>query len=129
MDPEVKKTVLRQVTYGLYAVTSHRGSEVNAMLANFLSQASFEPPLVMVSVESDSKTLAFIRASQTFGVNVLKSGQRDLAGVLGKASKRNPTLDKLATTRYHFSENGNPVLEDALGFFECRVVSETPAGD
>jgi flavin reductase (DIM6/NTAB) family NADH-FMN oxidoreductase RutF len=129
VDPEIKQTVLRQFTYGLYGVTTHRGNELNAMLANFLVQASFDPPLVVVSVERDSKTLAFIRASQTFGVNVLKTGQREFAGLLGKASKRNPTLDKLANVRFHLSAEGNPIFDDALGFVECRVLSETPAGD
>ncbi len=129
MEAENKKTVLRQLTYGMYAVTTHRGEELNAMLANFLSQASFDPPLVMVSVEKDSRTLEFIRASGNFGVTVLKTGQRELAGLLGKASKRNPTLDKLASIQHHLSANGNPILDEGIGFFECRVTSEMPAGD
>lgn len=129
MDAEAKKIVLRQIPYGLYAVTTHRGEEVNGMLANFLSQCSFDPPLVMVSVENDSRTLAFIREARNFGVNLLNAGQRELAGGLGKATKRNPGLDKLASVIYHVSALGNPILDDALGFFECRVLSETPAGD
>ena len=129
MDPEAKKTVLRQIPYGLYAVTTHRGDEVNGMLANFLSQCSFDPPLVMLSVENDSKTLAFIREGRNFGVNLLNAGQRELAGGLSKSTKRNPGLDKLASVDFHASELGNPILDQAVGFFECQVLSETPAGD
>ena len=55
MDPNTKKLALRQFTYGLYAVTCIEGNEVNAFTANWLTQISFEPPLVAVSIENNSK--------------------------------------------------------------------------
>ena len=127
MDEAVKKQALRLFTYGLYAVSAAEGGEVNAFTANWLSQASFDPPLLMVSVENDSKSLGMILRSQHFAVNVLESGQRDLAGTLGKTALKVP--DKLKGLAYDLGETGCPLLQDALAWVECRVNTTAPAGD
>ncbi len=127
MDEAVKKQVLRLFTYGLYAVSAADGGEVNAFTANWLSQASFEPPMLMVSVENDSKSLGMIQRSGHFVVNVYESGQRDLAGALGKTAFKVP--DKLKGLTYDLSKTGCPLLHDALGWVECRVTASVPAGD
>ena len=127
MDAAAKKTVLRQFPYGLYAVAVAHGDERNAFTANWLSQAAFEPPAVMVAVENDGKSIDLIRRSGVFTVNVFASGQRDLAGQLGRSYARNP--QKLQGLAYHLGANGCPILDDALGYLECRVTGELPAGD
>jgi flavin reductase (DIM6/NTAB) family NADH-FMN oxidoreductase RutF len=127
MDEALKKQVLRLFTYGLYAVSVADGEEVNAFTANWLSQASFDPPLLMVSVENDSKSLPMILHAGRFAVNVLESGQRELAGTLGKTALKVP--DKLKGLGYDLSEHGCPLLHDALAWVECRVTSSVAAGD
>lgn len=127
MDDAVKKQVLRLFTYGLYAVSVADGGEVNAFTANWLSQASFDPPMLMVSVENDSKSLGMIQRSQHFVVNIYERGQRDLAGALGKTAFKVP--DKLKGLAYDLSETGCPLLHDALGWVECHVMGSVPAGD
>ncbi len=127
MDDAIKKQVLRLFTYGLYAVSCADDGEVNAFTANWLSQASFDPPMLMVSVENDSKSLGMIARSQHFAVNVLESGQRDLAGALGKSAINVP--DKLKGLAYDLSEHGCPLLHEALGWVECVVTASVPAGD
>ena len=129
LDPDAKKTVLRQFTYGLYAVTAAHDGERGVFTANWLSQVSFDPPLVAVSVERDSATLDLIRASGQFVVCPLGDGQRDLAGNLGRPKSR--TGDKFAAYNLDTieTESGQPVLTDALGYVTLSVVSETDAGD
>ncbi|MBV9257702.1 MAG: flavin reductase, partial [Ktedonobacteraceae bacterium] len=80
MDPAIKKQALRLFTYGLYAVTCTQEDDVNAFTANWLTQVSFEPPLLAVSVENNSKSLPMILDSGKFAVNVLRTGQREFAG-------------------------------------------------
>ena len=127
LDPVARKTVLRLFTYGLYAVTVHEGDEVNAFTANWLTQASFEPPTVAVSVENDGRSIGMIRASGVFAINVLDADSRELAGWLGKRSRQVP--DKLAHVPYRLSQTGCPVLLDALGVVECRVIGSLAAGE
>lgn len=127
MDEAAKKSVLRYFTYGLYIVTVREGERVNGFTANWLSQVSFTPPLVAVSVENDGASLPMMRASGEFAVSVLDSTQRGLAGQLGKSLHRAP--DKLDGVSIVTAPGGFPVLGDSLGAVVCRVTGELPAGD
>jgi flavin reductase (DIM6/NTAB) family NADH-FMN oxidoreductase RutF len=127
LDQAAKKTALRMFTYALYVVTSTDGEERGAFTANWLGQASFEPPLVMVSVEADSHSLPIIRSSGRFAVCVLESGQRELAGHFGK--KHRHAGDKLDGIPHHASASGLPIIDDALSYVVCQVTGELPAGD
>lgn len=129
LDQAAKKKVLRDFTYGLYAVTAAHEGERGVFTANWLSQASFEPPLVMLSVENDSSTLELIRASGRFVVCPLDEGQRSLAAALGKPKAR--AGDKFATLELDVVDtgSGDPALANSLGYVVCQVQSESPAGD
>ncbi|MEA2531835.1 MAG: hypothetical protein QOG89_3479 [Thermomicrobiales bacterium] len=129
MDQQAKKTVLRQFTYGLYAVTAAHEGDRGVFTANWLSQVSFDPPLVVVSVEHASSTLPLIRASGRFVIAPLAAGQTELAGALGRPKRR--AGDKFAALSLETitTETGDPALADALGYVVCRVISETPAGE
>jgi len=47
MDGDQKKKALRAINYGLHVLTANDGGDYAAGGVNWLSQASFEPPLVM----------------------------------------------------------------------------------
>ena len=127
MDQAIKKQVLRQFTYGLFAITCCEGEEVNAFTANWLTQVSFDPPLLAVSVENISKSLPMIQRSRKFAVNILRTGQRELAGALGKSALKYP--QKLASIAYETRGDGYIVLQDALSWVGCVVQQTHPAGD
>ena len=65
--------VLRQFPYGLYLVGASRNGHPLVILANWVTQVSFVPPLVAAAIEVDSKMHQFIRDSGYFSVNVLPS--------------------------------------------------------
>jgi flavin reductase (DIM6/NTAB) family NADH-FMN oxidoreductase RutF len=127
MDAKTKKQALRLFTYGLYAISCADEGAVNIFTANWLTQISFEPPLLALSVENDSKSLPMIQRSRKFTVNVLLSGQRDLAGLLGKSAIYHP--DKLAGIEYTPGANGCPILSVALAWVACEVRHSVEAGD
>lgn len=129
LDQAAKKKVLRDFTYGLYAVSAAHDGERGIFTANWLSQASFDPPLVMLSVENDSSTLPLIQASGRFVISPLDEGQRAMAAALGKPKAR--AGDKFATLELNVVEtaSGDPALADSLGYVVCTVQSESPAGD
>ena len=131
MNAAAKQTVLRHFTYGLYALTvKHEGDE-HGVTANWVSQASFEPPMVVVAVESTSRMIEMIRDAHHFAVSVFHEGQRDVAEKLGRgpggAGGASPKLKGIKTKPGPVS--GAPVLADALGWVECRVVATLPSGD
>ena len=89
MDPQAKKTALRAITYGLYVLTAADGDEFAAAGVNWLSQASFEPPLVMVGVKRDNDSHRLIERTGVFAVNVLGEEQLEI----GKAFFRTTTVE------------------------------------
>ncbi len=128
MEWQTKRQVMRMFTYGMYAVSAHHNGMRNAFLANWLTQCSFDPPMVMISVEREARTLELMRGGGFFAVHVLASGQREFAGMLGRSSRTVP--DKLKNVRWHPSPLTRcPILEETLGYIECRVAGELRAGD
>lgn len=127
LDPNVKQTALRQFTYGLYALGTARGNECNLATVNWVSQVSFEPPLIVVSVENDSHSIELIGASGAFALSIFGDDTREEAGILGKRWKLRP--EKIDAVPHRPGVTGCPVLVDALAAIECRVTGSMPAGD
>src|SRR5438876_266166 len=127
MNEGAKETVLSHFTYGLYAVTVKREGDEHGITANWISQASFDPPMVVVAVESRSKIIELIRDAHHFAINVFHEGQRDLAEKLGRAGAGASQKLKGIKTK-PAPASGAPVLADALGWVECRVVATLPSG-
>ncbi|MCL4318357.1 MAG: flavin reductase, partial [Firmicutes bacterium] len=69
MDQESKKKSLRMLTYGLYVLTVKDGDAIAAGTVNWVSQASFTPPLVMVGVKKDSQLHTLIDKTNQFAVS------------------------------------------------------------
>jgi len=128
MDDAAKKAVLGNLSYGLYALTVKHGGDEHGMTANWVTQTSFQPPMVAVAVENDSKTIGMVRDTHHFALNVLQHGQRDLAAKLGRSSGQAPNKLKGIKTK-PAPMSGAPILADALGWVECRVVATLPSGD
>jgi flavin reductase (DIM6/NTAB) family NADH-FMN oxidoreductase RutF len=120
-------TALSQVTYGLYVVGSKGDDAVNAMTANWITQASFEPEIVALAVESDSFTRQLIDQGRVFAVSVLKSGQKDVAAHFVNPQRHEK--DKLGDYAIQTRKTGAPILADASAYLDCRVVSRHVAGD
>ncbi len=129
LDPDARKTLLRSFTYGLFWVSSEHAGERGIFTANWVSQASFDPPLIMLSVERDSSTLPLIRSSRRFVIGPFRADQRELAGDLGRPKER--AGDKISTYDLDIvpMESGGFALSDALGALACEVKSEAEAGD
>lgn len=129
LDPDARKQLLRSFTYGLFWVTAEHAGERGVFTANWVSQASFDPPLLMLSVEKISSTLPLIRASGRFVIGPYRSDQRELAGNLGRPKSK--VGDKL--TAYDLEtismDSGGFALYDSLGALGCGVRTESDAGD
>ncbi len=128
MDNALKKTVLRLFTYGLYTATAQHGADISLMTVNWLTQCSFEPPLLVLAVEGDSHSRQVIESSGAFAINLYETGQRELAGSLGRTFNKHP--EKIASVLWKPGPlTGSPLLDTALAWAECKIVSSLPAGD
>jgi flavin reductase (DIM6/NTAB) family NADH-FMN oxidoreductase RutF len=127
MDPIQKKNALRKLTYGLYVATSRDADAPAAGTINWLSQASFEPPLIMAGIKRDSRLHQAIEDSKAFAVHVVGKSQKDLATSFFKgATEANGKLNGYA---FAPGSTGSPILADPPAWFECRVLDALRRGD
>jgi flavin reductase (DIM6/NTAB) family NADH-FMN oxidoreductase RutF len=128
VDPQTKKTALRMITHGLYLLTVRHDGRFNASTISWLSQASFDPPLVMVGVKANTLTHAMVEASGHFAINLLATDQTELAQAFFKQVEH--VGDKLSG--YAFEPGpitGAPIFPEAPAWFECKVTEAVKHGD
>lgn len=135
--------VMHEMPYGLYIIGSKEpDGRVNGMMADWVMQVSFEPRLVAVSFEPTSHTLENVKERQFFTVNLLSQDDPSMelarqfaqpysgAKVEGRKSEEAAKVHyKLDGLDYRLTENGCPVLDAALAWFECLFHDEQELGD
>ena len=130
MNEDAKKTALRMIPYGLFVLTSKSkdGKDVSAATVNWVTQASFSPPLVVVGVKVDSGAHQHIKDSGVFAVNVLGKDQLDMAFAFFKPTVREG--DMLNGQPFEDSPvHGVPLLTATPAWWECKLVDEISRGD
>ncbi len=127
MDAQTRKTVLRMIPYGLYVLTAATDEKIAAGAVNWVTQASFDPPLVVVAVRADSHLHEVIREARAFALNVLGKDQAALAFTFFKPVERKGQT--IGGEPFRVGETGAPLLESTPAFIECRVVEAVQKGD
>ena len=121
------EAAFRRLTLGVYVVGVAADGFADAFTAAWVMQASFDPLLLALSINREHASYRLLHAGGGFVVNLLKQGQLDLARAFGTLSGRD--RDKLALVGWRPGRGGAPILEEALGYFDCRLESSMPAGD
>jgi flavin reductase (DIM6/NTAB) family NADH-FMN oxidoreductase RutF len=128
MDPNVKKTVLRMIPYGLYVLTAEgEDGSVAAATVNWVTQASFEPPLVAIGIKADSHAHELIKRTKAFALNVLGKDQGGVAFAFFKPAEKQG--DTISGQPYRRGSTGAPILTALPAYVECRLVETVEKGD
>ncbi|GGN05899.1 flavin reductase [Thermus composti] len=128
MNAEAKKKVLRSFTYGLYILTAQDGEEVAAGTVNWVTQASFTPPLVALGVKRDSHLHALIERTGRLALMTLAEGQKAIAQDFFKPTQR----EGQALNGHPFEPSptfGLPLLTELPYWLEAEVREMVKLGD
>ena len=126
MDAQAKKTALRRIPHGVYIIGARQGAALNAFTGTWLTQVSFTPPLIALGVRKDSHSLAMIKESRVFTVNLLGKNQQAIAEHFVKPA--DVIGEKLKTIRHAVGKTGAPILDEAIAYVECEVREITNDG-
>ncbi|MBD2567827.1 diflavin flavoprotein [Anabaena lutea] len=119
---------LGRISGGLYIITAKKGDVSSAMLASWVSQASFKPLGFSIAVAKDRAIESLMQVGDRFVLNVLEEG--NYQPLMKHFLKRFPPgADRFEGVRTQPAENGAPILGDALAYMECEVVSRMDCGD
>jgi flavorubredoxin/flavin reductase (DIM6/NTAB) family NADH-FMN oxidoreductase RutF len=112
----------------LSVLTAKKGDIIGAMLASWVSQATFTPPGLTISVAKDRAIEALTHTGDTFVLNVLAEG-KDRAIQKHFLKPFGPGEDRFQDINTQEADNGSPILQDALAYLECRVANRMECGD
>lgn len=110
---------------GIAALCAEVGGEKHGFVASSFSVGvSFDPPLVLFSVQNTSGTWPRLRQARRIGVSVLGRGHAEACRQLASRSG-----DRFVGVDVTTTETGAILLHGSAVWMECEVMSETPAGD
>ncbi len=111
----------------VFVVTGAAGGVHAGMTACWVVRVSHRPPLYAVAIHHGSQTRDVVAEGKCFCIHILRADQVDLARRFGSVSGRD--VDKFAGLAWRTGAGGAPVLQDAMAFLDCHVVSAGEVGD
>ena len=112
------RDIIGRFASGVTVITAEHEERPFGTTASAVSSLSLDPPMLLVCLNRTSSTGQAIAAARHFAVNILGEDQADAAmQFAGKG-------DKFAGVKVARGVMGEPLLEEALANFECRVVEE-----
>ncbi len=128
LDGDLDKA-LGRLSGGLYIVTARQGERSSAMVASWVSQASFNPPGLSIAVAKDRAIEALMQVGDRFVLNILRDDNHQ--ELLRHFLKRFPPgADRFAgVSTLDGVSAGGPVLGDALAYLGCRVAQRMEGPD
>lgn len=116
--------VLGHYPTGVAVITAQTPDGPTGMSMNSFTSLSMTPPLVLFCPAESSRTWPLLRKAGEIAINVLSAGQEAVSRAFAARD-----IDRFAGLAWTLGSNGAPLLDDALGWLECTVQAEYPAGD
>ncbi len=114
---------LGRISSGLYIVTMGTGEQKQGMLASWVMQAGFEPPVVTIAFQNDRDMLAKLESVGKVVINVLSDGNSNLMGRFGRYKP-----DQFEGLDIMEDDHG-VILKDTVAYLCCRITQKWEAGD
>jgi flavorubredoxin/flavin reductase (DIM6/NTAB) family NADH-FMN oxidoreductase RutF len=115
-----------RIVGSLCVLAAKRENVSSAMLASWVTQASFNPPGLTVAVAKDRTVESLTHTGDQFVLNILQEGRNVRRHFLKPFA---PGEDRFAGLAIEDAENGCPVLSEALAYLECTVHNRMDCGD
>jgi flavin reductase (DIM6/NTAB) family NADH-FMN oxidoreductase RutF len=127
---KLRRRVLWTMPSGLYVLGSTDGGERrNGMTINWVTQISFEPKLVAISVEQTALTHELVQAGGCFGLSTIDREDRAIVRKFTKPVDVDMSAKTLNGFPYVERTTGAPILARAVGFLDCEVRERVAAGN
>ncbi len=126
LDPQAWRRAMGRFASGVVIVTTpdDSGRPLGTTVSAF-SSVSLTPPLLLVCLDQRSRTLAAVRWSGVFCINILSAGQGELARLFA-----NPlAMDRFKDVPFTSGATGAPRLSGVLASIDCRLHAHHEAGD
>jgi flavin reductase (DIM6/NTAB) family NADH-FMN oxidoreductase RutF len=120
------RSLFRELPSPVGVVTVDVGGQAAGLTVDTLLSLSLEPPLLGIALRRHAALHELMREAGAFAVSVLGAGQEHLAQHFARGV---PPIALWTGVDVRAGELGAPLLEGALGWIECRLAADHPAGD
>ncbi len=125
--PDSLHAVLGRIPSGVFILTAGAGDRATGMLASWVMQAGFEPPMVTVAVKHGRYVADWLTSGEPFALNLVGEHQKQLLKHFGRGFEPGePAFEGLEICH---SADGVPILVAAVGHLECEPTSHVDSGD
>lgn len=124
----LRRRILWSMPSGLYVVGSRAGERHNLMTANWVTQVSFDPKIVAVSVEREALTHELILAGRGFTINLVDREDRAIVRKFVKPAEFDAKARTLNGFAFQEASTGAPVLDQALAWLDCALRQSVESG-
>jgi flavin reductase (DIM6/NTAB) family NADH-FMN oxidoreductase RutF len=114
-----------KMTYGIYVLTSCHQQEINGMIASWVSQVSYTPPLIMVAVHTHRYSHQLIEQGGSFALHVLAKSRKDFLSRF----KEKEAGAKFSALNWTAGKTGCPILSECLAYLECELKTHYRPGN
>ena len=118
-------TAFGKMTYGIYVLTSCHQQQINGMIASWVSQVSYDPPLITAAVHTHRYSHELIEKGGSFVLHVLAKSQTNF---LSRFKGRDPEA-KFSALKWTPGQSGCPILSECLAYLECELRTHYRPGD
>ena len=127
MDTDGFDAFVDGLDYPMFVVTTAGGRDRAGCLVGFTTQASIDPPRMLVCLSVANRTYRVARKAELLAVHGLDPVQQELAELFGGAT--GDDVDKFARCRWTSGPQGVPLLDDCPRRFVGRIVDTHELGD
>ncbi|MGF1588474.1 MAG: diflavin flavoprotein [Pleurocapsa sp.] len=130
IDSDVNRTAkaIGRLVGSMCIVTTKKDEVSGAMLASWVSQATFNPPGLTVAVAKERAIESLLFTGNNFVLNVLAEGKY-IPLMKHFLKPFAPGEDRFQAIATEEASNGSPILSDALAYVECQVANRMECGD
>lgn len=121
------QALVAAIDYPMFIVTTAHGEERAGCLVGFATQASIDPPRMMVMISKRNHTYRVASRAAQLVVHFLGEDDVEVAKLFGEET--GDEIDKFDRCRWTPTSEGLPVVEGTLGWVTCRVLDRFDAGD
>jgi flavin reductase (DIM6/NTAB) family NADH-FMN oxidoreductase RutF len=126
LDPEQLRQSMRAWTSGVTVVTAFHAGEQHGMTVSSFTSIALEPPLIIVSLQTVSRTHELVAQSNIFGVTILAESQQEVSDRF--AGRIPDAEDRLAGLETETLVTGAPFIKGGLAYLDCRVSQAIEVG-
>jgi flavin reductase (DIM6/NTAB) family NADH-FMN oxidoreductase RutF len=118
---------LGRIPSGIFILTTGRDGRSTGMLASWVQQAGFDPPMLTVAVRRDRYVAEWIAASGKFTLNQVAAGDKSLLKHFGRGFE--PGDEAFTGIPLRDNSPEGPVLAGAMAFVKAEVAGFIDGGD